>query len=72
MTVSNRGQRWEVKIPFDPDELEMLGPALVVTLRANLEEWWDPRGAEPGMGALGRRFAQKSQIPALTRCFACG
>lgn len=55
----SRGQHWRVEIPLDPADLNpdvMTPQAFVVTVRANLEEWWDVRGAEPAVAAWGRRL----------------
>jgi hypothetical protein len=54
-----KGQRWEVSIPLGPIELhpDVTTSALFITLRANLEEWWDVREAEPDIAAMGRRLS---------------
>lgn len=53
-------ERWEVTIPLDPLDLdpEIVTTSFVVTLRANLEEWWDVKDQEPPIAAWGRRLDQ--------------
>lgn len=57
--ADRRGQHWQVDIPIDTEDLDpqLLGtPALIITLRANLEEWWDVRAVEPDFAAWGHRL----------------
>lgn len=50
-------ETWEWSLPLDDEDLEMLPDAFVVTVRANLEEWWCTKGHDPGVARLGRRLA---------------
>lgn len=49
-------QQWEVTLPGDAEDDHLTRSALVTTLRANIEEWWDTRGREPLVAARGRRL----------------
>jgi hypothetical protein len=54
-----RQQHWQVSVPLDPRDLDpgiLPAQAFVVTVRANLEEWWDVRAAEPAVAAWGRQI----------------
>jgi hypothetical protein len=55
-------QRWQVTLPLGPadpeDPLEDLKPeSFVITIRANLEEWWDMKAQEPHIAAWGQRLS---------------
>jgi hypothetical protein len=49
---------WLVTFPMAPEELDpdILPASFVVTIRANLEEWWDTKGADPFTSRLGQRL----------------
>jgi hypothetical protein len=49
---------WRVSIPVDRDIFDSaVSPqALRVTLRANLEEWWDTKAFDPWTGLWGTRL----------------
>ena len=42
-------EHWRVSLPVSPQDLdpEVSRQALAVTLRANLEEWWDTKSSDP-------------------------
>jgi hypothetical protein len=51
-------EHWHLRLPLD---LNMLDPqmshhAFVMTLRANIEEWWMTKNREPPIAAWGRRL----------------
>lgn len=50
---------WQVTIPVDPIDLDpsVNVDSFVITIRANLEEWWHVRKAEPRIALWGRRLA---------------
>jgi hypothetical protein len=56
--TSSDGERWRVSIPVDPADLAptVSLPAVILILRANLEEWWDVKDSEPEFAAWGRRL----------------
>lgn len=49
-------ETWEWSLPLDDEDLAMLPDAFVVTVRANLEEWWCTKGHDPEVARLGRRL----------------
>ncbi|MGH3769273.1 MAG: hypothetical protein ACRDS0_00890 [Pseudonocardiaceae bacterium] len=59
---SKTAEHWQVMIPLDPADLDpAVNPtAFVVTLRANLEEWWDMKDRESHIAAWGRRLSPGS------------
>lgn len=54
----NRGgsERWELTLPSDADDDHLNRSALVMTMRANIEEWWATRRGEALTEAMGRRI----------------
>jgi hypothetical protein len=50
-------EQWRVAIPVSPDDLDPMvtRQALVTTLRANLEEWWDTKSFDPMTRNMGTR-----------------
>ena len=48
---------WEVTVPVDPVDLgqDVRTDAFVLTVRANLEEWWAMKDREAGLAMQGRR-----------------
>jgi len=49
-------ETWDLAIPLDPVDLTLAPQALVAVLRANIEEWWDCKDAEPHLAAWGHRL----------------
>ena len=51
-------EHWRVTIPLSPEDLdpEILPASFVVTIRANLEEWWDTKGSDPFTSKMGQRL----------------
>src|SRR4051812_43588074 len=47
------GEVWQVNLPLGPEDfLPDIDPiSFVVTIRANIEEWWDVKDAEPDFAA---------------------
>ncbi len=54
-------EHWLVTIPLDPIDLdpEVSADALVVTLRANLEEWWHTKDHDSRVAGWGVRRAAR-------------
>ncbi|MFB9376454.1 hypothetical protein ACFFKU_12305 [Kineococcus gynurae] len=52
-------ERWQVRLPLSPSMLDprMAHDAFVLTLRANLEEWWMTRNHDPRTAAWARRVS---------------
>jgi hypothetical protein len=50
-TASRDPQRWRIGYEVPPADLTLLdGPSFVLTVRANIEEWWDTgHGSMPGL-----------------------
>jgi hypothetical protein len=55
---SPKAQVWQVGIPIDPTDLDPAVnlSAFILIVRANLEEWWAVKTAEPRIAAWGRRL----------------
>jgi hypothetical protein len=51
-------EQWRVALPVGAQDLDpaVSRQALVVTLRANLEEWWDTKGFDAVSRTLGTRI----------------
>jgi hypothetical protein len=58
-------EHWRVAIPVSPEDLdpEILPASFVVTVRANLEEWWDTKGADPFTSKMGQRLFDPDDQP---------
>ncbi|MCO5968990.1 hypothetical protein [Actinoallomurus soli] len=50
------GELWELRLSLDPVDLDLDPAALVLVLRANIEEWWDCKDTEPHIAAWGHRI----------------
>ncbi|MEV0664671.1 hypothetical protein ACIBI3_31900 [Actinomadura luteofluorescens] len=50
------GEVWELRFPLDPVDLDLDPVAFVLVLRANIEEWWDCKDAEPHVATWGHRI----------------
>lgn len=56
VAVRPAGEIWVLRLRLDPADLDLDPAALVLVLRANIEEWWDCKDDEPHVAAWGHRI----------------
>jgi len=57
-TATDSAENWIVSLPVGRQDLSpaVRSESLILTLRANLEEWWDLKDHDPRVRASGRRL----------------